>query len=58
MAKSFLIIILLLQKTHRKGWKFVEKVGTYNPLADGDKTKRISLIEDRIKYWLSSAKTH
>lgn len=46
--------IVVAENTSKRDGKFVEKVGTYNPLADGDKNNRVSLIEDRIKYWLSS----
>ena len=33
--------------------KFLEKLGTYNPLLPKDDTKRFSLNEERVKYWLS-----
>ena len=32
--------------------KYLEQVGTYNPLLDKDDENRVRLIEDRIKYWL------
>ena len=32
--------------------KYLEQVGTYNPLLAKDDTNRVRLIEDRVKYWL------
>ena len=34
--------------------KYLEKLGTYNPLLDNDNDQRVKLVEDRIKYWLST----
>jgi len=33
--------------------RFIEKLGTYNPMLAKDDEKRIILIEDRIKHWIS-----
>ena len=33
--------------------KFLEIVGTYNPVANSDGSKEIRLKTDRLKYWLS-----
>ena len=33
--------------------RFVEKIGTYNPLLPKDSESRVTLKEDRVKYWLS-----
>ena len=32
--------------------KYLEQVGTYNPLLAKDDENRVRLIEDRVKYWL------
>ena len=32
--------------------RYIEKVGTYNPMVAKDATNRVTLVEDRIKYWL------
>ena len=32
--------------------KFLEQVGTYNPLLAKDDENRVRLIEDRVRYWL------
>jgi small subunit ribosomal protein S16 len=34
--------------------KFIEKVGTYNPMLPKDHEDRLRLIEDRIKYWIGT----
>jgi small subunit ribosomal protein S16 len=33
--------------------RYVEKVGTYNPMLAKDDPNRINLLEDRIRHWLS-----
>jgi len=33
--------------------RYIEKVGTYNPMLAKDDEKRVILMEDRIKHWLS-----
>lgn len=32
--------------------RYIEKVGTYNPMLNKDDEKRVILIEDRIKHWI------
>ena len=39
-------------RTPRDG-KFLEVVGTYNPIANKHGQKEIRLKEDRLKYWLA-----
>lgn len=39
-------------RTPRDG-KFLEIVGTYNPLANKEGMKEIRIKEDRLKYWLA-----
>lgn len=34
--------------------KFIEKIGTYNPLLANDDAKRVTIDADRAKYWLST----
>jgi len=33
--------------------KYLEQLGTYNPLLAKDDENRVRLIEDRVRYWLS-----
>lgn len=32
--------------------RFIEKVGTYNPLLPKDHAERFTLVEERVRYWL------
>jgi small subunit ribosomal protein S16 len=44
-------IVVANSRAPRDG-KYLEQVGTYNPLLAKDDTNRVRLIEDRINYWL------
>ncbi|MGE0753868.1 MAG: 30S ribosomal protein S16 [Alphaproteobacteria bacterium] len=37
--------------------KFIEKIGTYNPLLEGDNENRVKIDSDRAKHWLSHGAT-
>jgi len=45
--------IVVADITSPRDGRYVEKVGTYNPMLNKDDENRVRLIEDRIKYWLS-----
>ena len=45
-------IVVSNSRSPRDG-KFLEQVGTYNPLLAKDDTDRVRLVEDRTRYWLS-----
>ncbi len=45
--------IVVAEATAPRDGRFVEKVGTYNPMLPKDHADRIRLVEDRVKYWLS-----
>lgn len=45
--------IVVAEATAPRDGRFVEKVGTYNPMLPREHADRIRLVEDRIKYWLS-----
>jgi small subunit ribosomal protein S16 len=44
-------VVVANSRAPRDG-KYLEQVGTYNPLLAKDDTNRVRLIEDRINYWL------
>jgi small subunit ribosomal protein S16 len=44
-------IVVSPSRAPRDG-KFLEQVGTYNPLLAKDDVNRVRLVEDRIAYWL------
>ena len=45
-------IVVANARSPRDG-RFIEKVGTYNPMLKSDHPDRVRLSEDRIKHWLS-----
>ena len=50
--RPFYQIVVADARSPRDG-RFVEKVGTYNPMLPQDNQERIRLNTDRIKHWLS-----
>lgn len=45
--------IVIAEATAPRDGRFIEKVGSYNPLLPKDHAERITLVEDRVKHWLS-----
>ncbi len=45
--------ILATNSTSPRDSKFLEKLGTYNPLADEADEKRVTINKERIEHWLS-----
>jgi small subunit ribosomal protein S16 len=45
-------IVIADSKAPRDG-KFIEKIGSFNPLLPKDKKERISVEAERVKYWMS-----
>jgi len=45
--------IVVAEVTSPRDGRYVEKVGTYDPMLNKDDENRVNLIEDRIKHWLS-----
>jgi small subunit ribosomal protein S16 len=50
--RPFYQVIVADSRAARDG-KFIERVGTYNPLLAKENDQRVILKEDRIKHWLS-----
>lgn len=44
-------IVIADSRSPRDG-RFIERVGSYNPMLAKDDENRVQLLEDRIKYWL------
>lgn len=44
-------IVVSNSRAPRDG-KYLEQVGTYNPLLTKDDENRVRLVEDRVRYWL------
>ena len=49
--RPFYSIVASDSRMPRDG-RFLEKLGTYNPLLAKDDENRVRLVEDRVKYWL------
>lgn len=49
--RPFYRIVLADSRMPRDG-RFIEKLGTYNPLLTKDREDRVVLNEERIRYWL------
>jgi len=49
--RPFYRIVIADSRSPRDG-RFIERVGTYNPLLAKDDERRVTLKQDRIKYWL------
>ena len=49
--RPFYRIVVADKRMPRDG-RYIEKLGTYNPLLDDQNAERVKLVEDRIKYWL------
>ncbi|WP_232494234.1 30S ribosomal protein S16 [Novosphingobium kaempferiae] len=45
--------IVVANSTAPRDGKYLEQVGTYNPILAKDDENRVRLIEDRVRYWLS-----
>ena len=50
--RPFYKIVLADSRSPRDG-KFIEKLGTYNPMLPAEHAERLILKEERIKHWLS-----
>jgi len=50
--RPFYHIVAADSRAPRDG-RFLEKIGTYNPMLSKDDAKRTSINEERIKYWIS-----
>ena len=49
--RPFYRIVIADSRSPRDG-RFIERVGTYNPLLAKDDERRVALKQDRIKHWL------
>ena len=49
--RPFYSIVIADARSPRDG-RFIEKVGTYNPMLERDHADRITLKEERLKHWL------
>lgn len=45
--------IVAASNTSPRDGRYIERVGSYNPMLAKDSPDRVKLLEDRIKHWLS-----
>jgi small subunit ribosomal protein S16 len=45
--------IVATPSSNRRDGRFIEKLGTYNPLLASDHPERVTLKEERIRHWLA-----
>ena len=45
--------VVIAENTAPRDGSFIEKIGTYNPMVSNDHPNRLTIQEDRVKYWLS-----
>ena len=45
--------IVATDSRNRRDGKFLEKIGTYNPLLNDDNSEKLVIKKDRAEYWLS-----
>ena len=50
-GRPFYRIVVADKRMARDG-RYIEKLGTYNPILANDDSNRVTLNEERIKYWL------
>ncbi len=46
--------IVVADSRYPRDGRFIEKVGTYNPMLPKDHAQRATLIEERVKHWIKS----
>jgi small subunit ribosomal protein S16 len=49
--RPFYHIVVADSRSPRDG-RFIEKIGTYNPMLKQDSAERVKLVEERVKHWL------
>jgi small subunit ribosomal protein S16 len=54
--RPFYSIVVADSHSPRDG-RFVEKIGTYNPMLERDHPQRVAFDAERVKYWLSVGAT-
>ena len=45
--------IVVADSRFPRDWRFIEKLGSFNPLLPKEKKERIKLESERVKHWLS-----
>ena len=51
--RPFYHIVVADSRSPRDG-RFIEKLGTYNPMLPKENPQRVTLVEERVKHWLKN----
>jgi small subunit ribosomal protein S16 len=51
--RPFYHIVVADSRSPRDG-RFIEKIGTYNPMLPQENDKRVTLVEERVKHWIKN----
>src|SRR5512144_1364035 len=51
--RPFYHIVVADSRSPRDG-RFIEKLGTYNPMLKSDNPQRVTLVEERVKHWIKN----
>jgi small subunit ribosomal protein S16 len=51
--RPFYHIVVADSRSPRDG-RFIEKIGTYNPMLKKEDPKRVTLLDERIKHWIKN----
>ncbi len=54
--RPFYRIVVADSRSPRDG-RYIEKIGTYDPLLPRDSAQRVNLVEERVKHWLAQARS-
>jgi small subunit ribosomal protein S16 len=44
--------IVVADSRYPRDGRFIEKIGTFNPMLANDNPQRVTLVEERVKHWL------
>jgi small subunit ribosomal protein S16 len=51
--RPFYHIVVADSRSPRDG-RFIEKIGTYNPMLQKENPQRVTLLEERVKHWIKN----
>ena len=46
--------IVVADSRYPRDGRFIEKIGTFNPMLASDNPQRVQLVEERVKHWIKN----
>src|SRR5882757_6298978 len=46
--------IVVADSRYPRDGRFIEKIGTYNPMLTKENPQRVTLVEERVKHWMKN----